>query len=57
MENRVDETTIRSVIRPVLLWQLRTNELVRYHGERALFFAKSGRFFFNSASNRSNKLA
>ena len=39
LENRVDETTIRSVIRSVLPWRLRTNELVRYHGERALFFS------------------
>ena len=37
LENRVDEAAIRSVIRPVLLWQLRMSELVRCDSKRALF--------------------
>ena len=44
-ENRVDEVAIRSVIRAVLLWQLRMSELVRCHGERALFSTPNGAVF------------
>ena len=46
LENRVDEAAIRRVIRSVLLWQLRMNELVRYHAERALFSLPDGAVFF-----------
>ena len=35
LEKRVDEAAIRSVIRPILLWQLVMSELVCCHGERS----------------------
>ena len=40
-----DEAAIRSVFRPVLLWLLRISELVRCHGERALFSSPNGAVF------------
>ena len=45
LDNRMDEAAIRSVIRPVLLWQLQMSELVRCHVERALFSSPNGAVF------------
>ena len=47
LQNRVDEAAMRSVIRPVLLWQLRMSEQVRCHGERALFYSPNGAVFLS----------